>query len=134
MKPMHWVQGGLGAVLAGVGLVASARVLLPGGGPRSSSVEGWMFIGPALITFGLLLLWTVHHGGRGRENEAGDPKLLLQIGLAFLVVPALVLAWRVTAGGGLAEYAWAVTAFTLGVPGVALAATGLILMVWRSVR
>ena len=132
-KRMRWIQGSLGAVLVLVGAAGSARVLAPDGGLRSSSVEGWMFVGPALVTFGILLLWTVRRSGAASDREARGPLLLLQIGLAFLVPPGAAWTWRAVSDSGLADYAWNVTAFTLGVPGLALAVTGAALLAWRSI-
>ncbi len=129
---MRWVQTGVGACVTILGIVASWRVLAPDGGLRSSSVRGWMFLGPALVTFGVLLLWTARAGGT--EREARAPLVILQIGLAFLVPPAVAWIWLTIAGSQLAEFAWSLTAFTLGVPGAALAATGLILLWWRRGR
>lgn len=131
---MRWIQGGLGVVLTILGLVVSGRVLAPDGGLRSSSVEGWMFLGPALVTFGVLLLWTVRGRGGAAEREARGPLLLLQIGLGFLVPPGVAFVWRATSDSGLADYVWNVTEFTLGVPGLALSGTGVILLLLRLVR
>ena len=128
-KRTRWIQGGLGAVLTGLGAVASWRVLLPDGGLRSSSIQGWMFMGPALVTVGVLILWTARAADAGRPWRG--PLVLFQIGAAFLLLPAIAWTWRSVSGGGLAEHVWNVTSFTLGVPGAALSATGLILLVWR---
>lgn len=93
-----------------------------------------MFLGPGLVTLGVLLLWTARGGGSDREREAAGPRLLLQLGLAFLAPVAAAWLWRTISGGELATYAWSVTAFTLGVPGAALGAAGAVLLAWRALR
>jgi hypothetical protein len=124
----------VGSCVASLGLFATWNLVVPSEGEFGASVQGWMFEGPALVTFGLLLLWIARSAGEGeRDPAARGPGLLLRIGLAFLVLPATVWVWSALSGGQLASYAWSLTAFALGVPGVALAATGAALLLWRRV-
>ena len=135
MRPwIRWTTGLAGLAITGIGLLASWKVLEPGTGP---SLDGWMFEGPALVTFGLLLSWTATGMGSGGEGESLDgrgPRLLIQIGLGFLALPALTWVWHQAAGSEAAYYAWTFASFALGVPGLALFLTGVALWTWRRLR
>jgi len=136
MRPrIRWITGIAGLLMTGIGLVATWRVLaqrMDGSGPI---LDGWMFEGPALVTFGLLLLWTA---GGTREVQASldgrGPSLLMQVGLGFLALPAATWAWNEASGTEASAYAWTFAAFALGVPGLALALSGAALWLWRAVR
>jgi len=112
---IRWTTGFAGLLITGIGLVATWSVLSPGMEGAPPSFDGWMFEGPALVTFGLLLLWTV--------KSAGDSGAMLD-----RRAPVLLLRTEV------ATYAWTFTVFALGVPGVALALTGAALWLWRALR
>lgn len=132
---IRWTTGFAGLLITGIGLVATWNVLSPGMEGAPPRFDGWMFEGPALVTFGLLLLWTVKNaGGSGAILDRRGPVLLLQIGLSFLVLPAATWIWNTTSGTQVAAYAWTFTVFALGVPGVALALTGAALWLWRALR
>lgn len=132
---IRWTTGFAGLLITGIGLVATWNVLSPGMEGAPPSFDGWMFEGPALVTFGLLLLWTVKSAGdSGAMLDRRAPVLLLQIGLSFLVLPAATWIWKTTSGTEVATYAWTFTVFALGVPGVALALTGAALWLWRALR
>jgi hypothetical protein len=136
MRPwIRWTTRLAGLLITGIGMVATWNVLTPGPGPAALTVEGWMFEGPALITFGLLLIWTVGGKGEGRSSlERRAPGLLMQIGLGFVALPAATWAWNHASGTAASSYAWTFAAFALGVPGVALLLTGVGLWLWRSLR
>jgi hypothetical protein len=124
-----------GLLLAGIGATATWRVLAPGSELTTSTVEGWMFEGPALITFGLLLIWTAGESGEGESSlESRGPALLMQIGIGFMFLPAVAWAWNAAAGTMASSYAWSFAAFALGVPGFALLLTGAAVWSWRKVR
>jgi hypothetical protein len=94
-----------------------------------------MFEGPALITFGLLLMWTAGSNAEGESSLAGrGPALLMQIGLGFLALPVATWAWNVASESVASTYAWGFAAFALGVPGLALLLTGLALWLYRWMR
>jgi hypothetical protein len=118
-----------------IGLVTTWKVLFPRFDEMGATLEGWMFLGPALVTFGLLLLLTSGAAGNGGASMEGrGPRLLMHIGLAFLALPTLAWAWDRTSGTATSHYASTFTAFALGVPGIALALTGAALWLWRRVR
>lgn len=132
---IRWIFGVTGLTLVSTGLVAMRRVLLPGLEGAAFGVEGWMFLGPALVTFGSLLCWTAAvRGPRSASLEARAPALLLQAGFGFLALPAAVWVWHSAAGTSASAYALTLTGFAFGVPGVALTLTGLVLWVWRRTR
>ncbi len=132
---LRWALGSVGGFVTVLGLAATWRLLLPAVGGVGQPVEGWMFEGPALMTFGMLLLWTALSGGRPDSDTAvRGPGLLLRIGLAFLAIPVGVGIWLSVSGAPVAEFMWTVTAFSLGVPGIALTATGIALTAWRESR
>lgn len=132
---IRWTTGIAGLLIVGIGLAATWRVLAPGAGLESAGVEGWMFEGPALITFGILLCWTAAAGGTGESSlEERAPRLLVHIGLSFLALPAATWAWHSVSPSAASSYAWSFAAFALGVPGVALTLTGAALWSWRRVR
>lgn len=136
MRPwIRWTTGLAGLLLIAVGGLAMWKVLAPGSAEIVDAVEGWMFEGPALVTFGLLLLWTAGstRAGRGALDGRG-PRLLMQIGLGFVALPVATWAWHETSGTMASSYAWSFAAFALGVPGMALLLTGLALWLWRRVR
>ncbi len=129
---IRWTTRFAGLVIAGIGLIAMWKVLAPESEPTVVTVDGWMFVGPALITFGLLLLWTAG-GDAGEESslERRGPRLLLHIGLGFLALPAMTWAWNAISGTTASFYAWSFAAFAMGVPGLALLFTGAALWLWR---
>jgi hypothetical protein len=132
---IRWTTGIAGVLIVAIGLVATGKVLSPGSGLESTGVEGWMFEGPALVTFGLLLCWTAaasRTGGSSLEERA--PRLLVHIGLAFLALPAATWAWNSASPSAASAYAWSFAAFALGVPGAALTLTGAALWSWRRMR
>ena len=132
---IRWTTGIAGALIVVIGVVATARVLSPGSGLESTGVEGWMFEGPALVTFGILLCWTSAAGRTGESSlEGRAPRLLVHIGLAFLALPAATWAWNSASANAASAYAWSFAAFALGVPGVALTLTGVALWSWRRLR
>lgn len=135
MRPwIRWTTGLAGLAITGIGLLATWKVLEPGTG---ASLDGWMFEGPALVTFGLLLCWTATGMGTAGDGESLDrrgPRLLTQIGLGFLALPALTWVWHQAAGSEAAYYAWTFASFALGVPGLALFLTGVALWTWRRLR
>jgi hypothetical protein len=136
MRPwIRWITKLAGLLIIGIGGLATWKVLAPGSEPMVGAVDGWMFEGPALITFGLLLLWTTGStdAGRGALDRRG-PRLLMQIGLGFVTLPAATWAWNEAAGTTASSYAWSFAAFALGVPGLALLLTGLALWLWRRLR
>ncbi|MBT8478516.1 MAG: hypothetical protein KJO06_06335 [Gemmatimonadetes bacterium] len=136
MRP--WIQWTLrlaGLLLTGTGLVATWQVLAPGSDLTTITVDGWMFEGPALITFGLLLMWAAGTSGEGESSlESRGPALLMQIGIGFMFLPAVAWVWNAAAGTMASSYAWSFAAFSLGVPGFALLLTGAALWSWRKVR
>ncbi|MDP2471669.1 MAG: hypothetical protein Q8W45_06625 [Candidatus Palauibacterales bacterium] len=138
MRPwIRWTTALSGVLICATGLVATWRVLTPaegGAGFPGATLDGWMFEGPALVTFGLLLLWTAGGGSDGASLYARAPRLLMQIGFAFLALPAATWAWNRFAPTMASYYAWTFAAFALGVPGAALALTGLALWMWRRSR
>jgi hypothetical protein len=122
-------------MITGLGLVATWRVLAPGTELAGATLDGWMFEGPAFVTFGLLLLWTA--GGNGKGDTALEkraPRLLMQIGLGFLALPAVTWAWNEASGTVASSYAWTFASFAFGVPGLALTLTGAALWLWRQIR
>lgn len=135
---LRWITGLAGLSIVGIGLVATWRVLTPadgGSGFPGTTLDGWMFEGPALITFGLLLTWIVignREGAAGLEERG--PRLLVQIGLGFLALPAATWGWNEAAGTATSAYVWIFAAFTFGVPGVALTLTGAAIWSWRRLR
>lgn len=132
---LRWVLGVSGTFVTLLGLAATWRLVLPMVGGAGQAVDGWMFEGPALMTFGILLLWTASAGGSADSDVAErGPAILLRLGLAFLATPFVAGAWSALSGAPLAEFAWVVTAFALGVPGIALTATGIALAAWRGSR
>lgn len=132
---LRWVLAVVGVFVLLLGVAATWRLVLPMVGGAGQVVDGWMFEGPALMTFGMLLMWTAGSGGRGNARAAErGPAILLRIGLAFLAVPIVAGMWSALSGGQLADFAWVVTAFALGVPGIALTATGISLVAWRGSR
>lgn len=129
---IRWTTRFTGLVITAIGLIAMWKVLAPESEPTVATVDGWMFVGPALVTFGLLLLWTA--GGSAGEKaslEGRGPRLLLQIGLGFLALPAATWAWNASSGTMASSYAWSFAAFAMGVPGLALLFTGAALWLWR---
>jgi hypothetical protein len=136
MRPwIQWTTGISGLVITGIGLFATWKVLAPGTELTSMTLDGWMFEGPALVTFGLLLLWTASGTGKGDVSlEKRAPRLLMQIGLWFLVLPGLTWAWNAASGSAASSYAWTFATFAFGVPGLALALTGAALWLWRLIR
>ena len=136
MRPwIRWTTGIAGLMITGIGFVATWKVLAPGTELAAATLDGWMFEGPALVTFGLLLMWTA--GGTGKGDTALEkraPRLMMQIGLGFLVLPALTWAWNETSGTAASSYAWTFATFAFGVPGLALALTGAALWLWRQIR
>lgn len=135
MRPwIRWMTITAGALITVIGGVATWRVLAPGAEPAGLAVEGWMFEGPALITFGLLLLWTAGLSDASGKLDARGPRLLMQIGLGFVTLPAATWAWNQAAGTTASSYAWTFAAFALGVPGAALLLTGVALWLWRRLR
>jgi len=136
MRPwIRWTTGIAGLIITAIGLVATWKVLAPGTELTGPTLDGWMFEGPAFVTFGLLLLWTAGGTGKGDASlEKRAPRLLMQIGLGFLVLPAVTWAWNEASGTAASSYAWTFAAFAFGVPGVALALTGAALWLWRQVR
>jgi len=129
---IRWITGTAGLLITLIGLLAMWRVLLPEGGVRAAGVEGWMFLGPALVTFGLLLCWTAGlREPRAGSLEARAPGLMFQVGLGFLALPAATWFWNSRSGTEASGYAWSFAAFAFGVPGVALALTGAVLWIWR---
>jgi hypothetical protein len=122
-------------LLVGTGLVAMRRVLLPGLEGAAFGVEGWMFLGPALVTLGSVLCWTAAAGDpRSASIEARAPVLLLQVGLGFLALPAATWVWHSATGTSASTYALTFAGFAFGVPGVALMLIGLVLWMWRRMR
>ena len=118
-----------------IGLVATWRVLVPGSDLNAVTVDGWMFEGPALVTFGLLLMWTANADAQGDSSVEGrGPALLMQIGLGFLALPVMTWAWKTASESMASTYAWGFAAFALGVPGLALLSTGVALWLWRWIR
>ena len=138
MRPwIRWTTGLAGLLITGIGLVATWSVLQPGATGVPAPLDGWMFEGPALVTFGVLLMWTAREAGSGKDGEGLDrrsPRLLTQVGLGFLALPALTWAWHTASGSEAAYYAWTFSAFALGVPGLALFLSGIALWGWRKVR
>ena len=136
MRPwIRWTTGIAGLMITGIGLGATWKVLAPGTELTGATFDGWMFEGPALITFGLLLLWTAVGAGKGDASlEKRAPRLLIQIGLGFLVLPALTWAWNEASGTVASSYAWTFATFAFGVPGLALTLTGAALWLWRQIR
>lgn len=133
MRPwLRWTTILTGLLITGIGALATWKVLVPEAGLADAGVDGWMFEGPALITFGLLLTWTA--GARGSTLEGRGPALLVQIGLGFLALPVATWAWHQSAGTEASTYAWSFAAFALGVPGLALLLTGVALWLWRRIR
>jgi hypothetical protein len=111
------------------------KVLSPGSEYIIGAVDGWMFEGPALVTFGLLLLWTSGSAGAGRGAlDRRGPRLLMQMGLSFMALPAATWAWNEWSGTVASSYGWSFAAFALGVPGTALLLTGMALWMWRKLR
>lgn len=132
---IRWTTGIAGLLITGIGLVATWKVLAPGFDEMGASLEGWMFEGPALVTFGLLLLWTSGAFGKGGiALEGRGPRLLMHIGVGFLALPILTWVWNAVSGTAASHYAWTSSAFALGVPGVALTLVGVALWLWRRVR
>lgn len=136
MRPwIRWTTGIAGLMITGIGLVATWRVLAPGTELTGATLDGWMFEGPAFVTFGLLLLATA--GGNGKGDTALEkraPRLLMQIGLGFLALPAVTWAWNEASGTVASSYAWTFASFAFGVPGLALTLTGAALWLWRQIR
>ena len=132
---IRWIFGITGLLLVGTGFLAMQRVLLPGLQEAAFGVEGWMFLGPALVTVGSLLCWTaVVRGSRSAALEARAPSLLLQVGMGFLALPAATWVWHLAAGTSASRYVLTFSAFAFGVPGTALTLTGLVLWTWRRTR
>lgn len=137
MRPwVRWTTGFVGLLITAVGIVATWNVLAPSVDELGEfALDGWMFEGPALVTFGLLLLWTAGQTDTGKGSlEGRGPLLMLQIGLVFLALPAATFAWDQLSGTMASSFAWTFSAFALGVPGVALALTGAALWLWRRLR
>lgn len=136
MRPwIRWTTRLAGLLTTLIGLVATWRVLVPGSDLNSVTVDGWMFEGPALVTFGLLLMWTAGAKDQGESSLAGrGPALLMQIGLGFLALPVATWAWNTSSESVASTYAWGFAAFALGVPGLALLLTGLALWLYRWTR
>ena len=137
MRPwIRWMTALAGLLIAGIGLLATWTVLQPGATGATEPIDGWMFEGPALVTFGVLLVWTARAavGGDGEALDRRSPRLLMQIGLGFLALPALTWAWHWASGSQAAYYAWTFSSFALGVPGLALFLTGIALWAWRRYR
>ena len=129
---IRWFTGTAGLLITLIGLLATWQVLLPQGGARAGGVEGWMFLGPALVTFGLLLCWTAGlREPRAGNLEARAPGLMFQMGVGFLALPAATWFWYSRSGTAASAYAWSFAAFAFGVPGIALALTGAVLWMWR---
>jgi len=129
---IRWTIRFTGLVITAIGLIAMWKVLAPESEPTVITVDGWMFVGPALVTFGLLLLWTAgSSAGDESSLEGRGPRLLLQIGLGFLALPAVTWAWNASSGTMASSYAWSFAAFAMGVPGLALLFTGAALWLWR---
>ena len=63
---IRWTTRLAGLLLIGIGGLAMWKVLSPGSEYIVGAVDGWMFEGPALVTFGLLLLWTAGSAGAGQ--------------------------------------------------------------------
>ena len=132
---IRWTTILAGLLIIGIGGLAMWKVLAPGSEQIVGAVDGWMFEGPALVTFGLLLLWTAGSTGAGRGAlDRRGPRLLMQIGLGFVALPAATWAWNEASGTIASSYAWSFAAFALGVPGVALLLTGMALWLWRKLR
>ena len=136
MRPwIRWTTRLAGLLMTVIGMVATWRVLAPGSEQTAPTVDGWMFEGPALITFGLLLMWTAGSNAQGESSLAGrGPALLMQIGLGFLALPVATWAWNATSESVASTYAWGFASFALGVPGLALLLTGLGLWLYRWTR
>ena len=136
MRPwIRWTTRLAGLLITAIGIVATWRVLAPGSELTDVTIDGWMFEGPALVTFGLLLMWTAGGNAQGESSLDGrGPGVLMQIGLGFLALPAAMWAWHATSGTVASSYAWSFAAFALGVPGLALFFTGLALWLWRWLR
>lgn len=131
----RWILGASGLLVTVIGVAAVRRVLLPESGLGPGRMEGWMFLGPALVTLGLLLCWSAGtRGARARELNARAPRLFMQLGLGFLALPALTWLWDLIAPTAASSYAASFASYGLGVPGAALALTGGALWVWRSRR
>jgi len=129
---IRWITGTAGLLITMIGFVTTWRVLLPEAGAALERIEGWMFLGPALVTFGLLLCWTAGlREPRAGSLEARAPALMFQVGLGFLALPVATGIWYSRAATASAAYAWSFSSFAFGVPGVALALTGAVLWVWR---
>lgn len=132
---IRWTTLLAGLLVTAIGTLATWAVLAPGVEETGVAVDGWMFEGPALITFGLLLAWTAAvKDGAGGALDARAPRLLMQVGLCFVALPAATWAWHHTTGTAASSYAWTFAAFALGVPGTALLLTGAALWVWRRWR
>jgi hypothetical protein len=136
MRPwIRWTTILAGLLMTGIGGLAMWNVLAPGSERIVGAVDGWMFEGPALVTFGLLLLWTAGSTGTGRGAlDRRGPQLLMQIGLGFIALPVATWAWNEASGTIASSYAWSFAAFALGVPGLALLLTGMALWLWRRMR
>lgn len=136
MRPwIRWTTRLAGLLTTLIGVVATWRVLVPASDMDALTVDGWMFEGPALVTFGLLLMWTAGAKAQGESSLAGrGPALLMQIGLGFLALPIATWAWSTTSESVASTYAWGFAAFALGVPGLALLLTGLALWLYRWTR
>ena len=132
---IRWTTRLAGFLITAIGMLATWRVLAPGSELDVVAVDGWMFEGPALVTFGLLLMWTASANAQGESSLAGrGPALLMQIGLGFLALPVATWAWNTTSESVASTYAWGFAAFALGVPGLALLLTGMALWLWRWTR
>jgi hypothetical protein len=81
------------------------------------ALDGWMLRGEAILTIGLLLVWS----GRGNDVVRRRSTGLLWLGLSLLAIPALLLIGYIfTRNEELFGFLFAISAQMLGLPGLIL--------------